>query len=109
MQLKRSVALVILRINNSCTVCCLSPSQQVLPPKHIVLGAPGRGSVVPQRLCANRLSAWVNTVSVVMFYGEKAFMEDRQQLALLGFTPGFTDSGNAESSCALFTPFLKKE
>lgn len=103
MQLERSVTLVILKINNSCTVCCLSPSQ------HSVVGAPGRGSVVAQRLCANRLSAWVNTVSMVMFYGEKAFMEDRQQPALLDFTPGFTDSGNAESSCALFTPFLKKE
>lgn len=62
--------------------CFLSPSQQLLPPKHSVLGAPGRGDVVPQHLCASRLSAWVKKVSIVMFYGEKAFVEDRQQPAL---------------------------
>lgn len=85
------MTLVILKMSNLCTLCFLSPSQQLLPPKHSVLGAPGRGYVVPQCLCANRLSAWVKKASMIMFYGEKAFIEDRQQLALLGFIPGFTD------------------
>lgn len=30
------------------------------------------------------------------------------QAGLWGFTPGFTDSARAESSCALFTPVLGK-